>query len=153
MAERHRGVAGVNFPVYKRYDEELTQLRSAIRALCKRFNLVFVFGSNLAGAHGAGAALEAADHFGAEMGVGEGPTGQAYALPTKDEHIETLPPEEIIISVENFLEYAELHPELTFFVTRVGCGLAGLKEEDIAPLFADAPENCILPEGWRHAAE
>lgn len=112
---------------------------------------IFVFGSNLAGRHGRGAALHAHRHCGAQYGIGEGPTGHAYAIPTKDEALRTRPLELINRSVERFLEYARAHPELSFRVTRVGCGLAGYQDKDIAPMFADAPENCDLPDGWRVA--
>lgn len=110
---------------------------------------VFVFGSNLAGRHGKGAALAARREHGAVYGVGIGRTGNAYALPTKDASIRTLPLETIARYVGDFLEYARAHPDLSFQVTRIGCGLAGYREEAIAPLFADAPANCLLPEGWR----
>ena len=109
---------------------------------------IFVFGSNLAGIHGAGAALQAAAIWGAETGCGEGRTGNAFAIPTKDEQINTLPLYFIHACVNDFLEYARAHPELTFLVTRIGCGLAGYKDFEIAPMFANAPENCDLPEGW-----
>lgn len=112
-----------------------------------------MFGSNLAGIHGAGAAHYAHRYFGARYGDGEGRTGNSYALPTKDRQIKTRPLEAIQASVTKFLEYATLHPELGFEVTRVGCGLAGYKDEDIAPMFKGAPVNCELPEGWRDFAD
>lgn len=108
-------------------------------------NEIFVFGSNLAGRHGAGAALLAAKRFGAQRGVGEGLMGQCYALPTKDEFVETLPLNEINRYVAEFLNVAWKHPELTFFVTKIGCGLAGYDVEEIAPLFHKVPANVILP--------
>ena len=107
---------------------------------------VFVFGSNLAGIHGAGAARLAFDRFGAVWGVGIGHQGKTYALPTKDKEIETLPIDEIKKYVDDFLNYAEDHPEFTFLVTKVGCGLAGWSVEDIAPLFSETSENVILPK-------
>lgn len=110
---------------------------------------IFVFGSNLAGRHGKGAALHARKHYGAVYGVGVGRTGNAYAIPTKDENLKTLPLLVIFTHIEYFKLYARKNPDLTFEVTRVGCGLAGYTDADIAPLFKDAPENCILPEGWR----
>lgn len=107
---------------------------------------VFVFGSNLAGRHGAGAALWAAQNRGAVYGVGEGRMGNSYALPTKDRTIRTLPLEYIErYSVGNFLAYACAHPELTFQLTPVGCGLAGYTPSEIAPMFKGAPSNVILP--------
>jgi hypothetical protein len=110
---------------------------------------VFVFGSNLAGQHAGGAALFARQRRGAELGVGEGRTGQAYAIPTCDAWIRPLPLDQISGSVTAFIAYARQHPELTFEITRIGCGIAGFRDDEIAPLFAGAPENCQLPEGWR----
>jgi hypothetical protein len=112
-------------------------------------SFVFVFGSNLAGRHGKGAAYTAQRDYGAEFGVGEGLTGRAYAIPTKDENLRTLPLSEIAVSVETFKAFARKHPEMQFGVTRIGCGLAGYTDIDIAPMFADAPENCELPGDWR----
>ena len=109
---------------------------------------IFVFGSNIAGRHGAGAALEAAKNWDAEYGVGEGRTGQSYAIPTKDKDLNTLPLSSIKLAVLNFLSYAKFHQELTFLVTAIGCGLASYKHEDIAPFFMNAPDNCVLPEEW-----
>jgi len=112
-------------------------------------NEIFVFGSNLAGRHGKGAALTARRDYGAVTGVGMGRTGNAYAIPTKDQTLVVLPLEKIKRYVLAFVAYAHSHPDLTFRVTRVGCGLAGYGDEDVAPFFKGAPENCILPEGWR----
>lgn len=111
--------------------------------------MVFVFGSNLAGRHGAGAARFAAEYYGAKEKVGEGPSGQSYALPTKDNKIKTLPLNHIKDSVDRFIEYAKINPEVDFMVTRVGCGLAGYKNKQIAELFKDAPGNCHLPGVWQ----
>lgn len=108
-------------------------------------NEIFVFGSNLAGRHGAGAALLAAKQFGAKRGVGEGITGYCYALPTKDENIQVLPLREIDCYVVEFLNYAASHPYLTFLVTKIGCGLAGYSVDEIAPMFRNAPKNIVLP--------
>jgi len=110
---------------------------------------VFVFGSNLAGRHGKGAALHARKHHGAQYGVGFGVTGNAFAIPTKDRHLRTLALDEIKRYVDIFVGYAGLHPELEFNVTRIGCGLAGYTDTDIAPMFKDAPSNCHLPSGWK----
>ena len=109
---------------------------------------VFVFGSNLAGRHGKGAALYAKQHYGAIYGQGSGPQGDSYAIPTKSAKLTTLPLSMIAQYVDEFLAYAEAHPETTFLVTRIGCGLAGYQDHQIAPMFRDAPENCKLPEGW-----
>lgn len=110
--------------------------------------VIFVFGSNKAGRHGRGAALYALRHHGAVYGRGIGPQGYSYAIPTKDEQLRTLPLRKIQVFVEQFLDYAHDHPDLTFQVTRVGCGLAGYSDTDISPFFANAPQNCVLPEGW-----
>lgn len=110
---------------------------------------VFVFGSNLAGRHGKGAALFALHHRQAIYGQGVGRQGQSYAIPTKDARLRTLPLSEIAAHVADFLAYALEHPEERFHVTRVGCGLAGYTDRDIAPLFLRSPLNCELPPGWR----
>lgn len=110
---------------------------------------IFVFGSNLAGRHGKGAALVARRDYGAVYGVGVGRTGNAYAIPTKDENLCSLPLDVIQKHVDDFLVYAREHENEWFYVTRVGCGLAGYLDTDIKPFFADAPTNCTLPEGWR----
>jgi hypothetical protein len=112
---------------------------------------VFVFGSNLAGRHGKGAALHASREHGAVHGVGVGRTGNAYAIPTKDAKLRTLPLSEIKNYVDEFLRYAKAHPDLRFEVTRIGCGLAGYTDAQMAPMFADAPASCELPHGWRLA--
>jgi len=108
-------------------------------------NEIFVFGSNKEGCHGGGAAACATDRFGARWGVGVGRTGQCYAIPTMDGSLDL-----IAEYVEGFRCYAKCHPELTFFVTPIGCGIAGWKEEQISPLFSFAHQmaNVILPEGW-----
>lgn len=108
----------------------------------------FVFGSNLQGRHGAGAALTAKTSWGAEQGVGVGPTGNAYALPTKRTPYETLPLDQIQLHVEEFLKHAANHPDVRFQVTAIGTGLAGYKHEQIAPMFEHAPKNCLLPTEW-----
>jgi hypothetical protein len=110
---------------------------------------VFVFGSNLAGRHGKGAALHASRERGAVHGAGVGRTGNAYAIPTKDAKLRALPLSEIKNYVLEFLRYARAHPDLRFEVTRIGCGLAGYTDAQIAPMFAGAPANCDLPPGWR----
>ena len=110
---------------------------------------IFVFGSNLNGWHGKGAALYARQNHGAEYGRGWGRTGSAYAIPTKNERLRAIPLVDIARYVKMFLTYAEAHPELTFKVTAIGTGLAGYKHEEIGPMFAEAPKNCILPDEWQ----
>ncbi len=111
--------------------------------------MIFVFGSNLSGIHGAGAAKFANEQRGAEWGVGEGRTGQSYALPTKEADVATSRPlGEVTKSAAKFIQYAEDHPELQFQLTAVGCGLAGFKSEDIAPLFSATPDNVHYPPEW-----
>jgi len=109
---------------------------------------IFVFGSNLAGRHGKGAARHARASFGAEYGAGIGRTGHAYAIPTKSTSLAVLPLAQIAGYVADFLAYARAHPDLRFQVTAVGTGLAGYRHEDIAPMFREAPSNCDLPPEW-----
>lgn len=109
---------------------------------------IFVFGSNLAGRHGAGAALLALKKFGAISGQGYGLMGRSYGIATKDERIQTLPLDRIQVQVNKFLRFAENNPEKTFLVTQVGCGLAGYSPKDIAPLFDGVPSNVVLPESF-----
>lgn len=116
----------------------------------KKPRSVFVFGSNLRGLHGAGAALTASREYGAMEGIGVGFASQhSYALPTKNQFFRTLPLRDIADEVRIFCALAADLPEDTFVVTRIGCGLAGYTDAQIAPFFKDAPENCELPEGWR----
>ncbi len=110
---------------------------------------IVVFGSNLSGFHGAGAAKTARTDHGALYGVGNGPTGNSYALPTKDKKLNSLPIKEVEKYVEEFIDYAQRHPELKFKVTKIGCGLAGFLDAEIAPLFQNAPDNCEFDEGWK----
>jgi hypothetical protein len=114
---------------------------------------IFVFGSNEAGRHGLGAALEAAKYWGAEYGVGEGRTGQSYAIPTKDRYLDVLRLTEIRLCIQRFMRYAKENDDLTYLVTRIGCGLAGYTETQIAPMFRTwespvIPRHIILPTGW-----
>lgn len=106
---------------------------------------IFVFGSNLAGNHAGGAARIAREKFGAIMGQGEGLQGQSYAIPTMQGGVETIKP-----YVDQFIEFARECDQNTFYVTRIGCGIAGFKDEDIAPLFEDALElyNVRLPKSF-----
>lgn len=107
---------------------------------------VFVFGSNLAGRHGKGAALWARQHRSAIYGRGEGLQGNCYAIPTKDAQLRTLSIDDIANHVCHFLEFALSHPEMTFQVTPIGCGLAGYEPKDIAWMFdAPCPRNVLLP--------
>lgn len=109
----------------------------------------FVFGSNDAGVHGAGAAAIAVKLHGAVFGRSYGHHGNSFAIPTKDEWIETLPLETIHDYVRGFIAYAKGHRKVTFKVTRIGCGLAGYTDEQIAPMFKDAPANCRFDEKWK----
>lgn len=109
---------------------------------------VFVFGSNLAGRHGKGAAQTARRHFGAVYGVGTGRTGQAYAIPTKDHTLQPLLLRLIAAHVADFLAYAHANLNTNFFVTAVGTGLAGYTHAQMAPLFKGHPPNCLLPDEW-----
>lgn len=107
---------------------------------------IFVFGSNLAGIHGAGAAKLAAQKFGAILGKGAGIQGNSYGIPTKDFSIETLGFSDIQKHVEDFISFAKQNPKKTFLVTLIGCGLAGYDPKDIAPLFNSVPLNVVLPK-------
>jgi len=108
-------------------------------------NEVFVFGSNLQGMHAGGAARIAHERFGALWGQGVGMQGQSYAIPTMQGGVETIEP-----YVEEFMDYAFRHRELTFLVTRIGCGIAGFTAQQIAPLFLKVIdlENVILPKDF-----
>lgn len=108
-------------------------------------NEVFVFGSNLAGAHGGGAARAAYNKFGAVWGRGVGLFGRSYAIPTMQGGVETIKP-----YVDEFIRFAKEHDELEFLVTRIGCGIAGFRDSEIAPLFKEAidVENIILPRSF-----
>ena len=112
--------------------------------------MIFVFGSNLRGRHGAGAALFAAKHHGAKEGVGEGLTGNAYALPTCGWRIEPLPLADVDAAIARFCDFARSRPDLTFGLTPVGCGLAGHKKSDIwASLKRHGlPANVWLTSTW-----
>lgn len=124
---------------------------------CKRFHLaspgIFVFGSNLAGIHGAGAARDAHRLHDARYGVGSGFTGSAYAIPTKGKRLEILNIKEIEYYVEEFVCWTISENKHTvypywYFVTPIGTGLAGFKHSQIAPLFQGAV-NCWFPDIWR----
>lgn len=106
---------------------------------------IFVFGSNLQGMHGGGAARIAYERFGAIWGQGVGLQGKCYGIPTMHGGVEAIKP-----YVDEFIAFAKANPHFTFLVTKIGCGIAGFKEEEIAPLFADAlqVENIVLPESF-----
>ena len=108
-------------------------------------NEIFVFGSNLAGAHGGGAARLAYNRFGAIWGQGVGMQGQSYAIPTMQGGVDTIRP-----YVDEFIKFARENRNLIFLVTRIGCGIAGFTDDEISPLFKQAHEvdNIILPVGW-----
>ena len=110
---------------------------------------IFVFGSNLAGRHGAGAALCARKDHGAIYGMGRGLQGHSYAIPTKDHNIKTLPLNEIRFYVNSFLLFAKENPDMIFNVTPIGCGLAGYRATDIAPMFVGYTENVRLPKEFQ----
>lgn len=116
--------------------EKITEL-----SMCE----VFVFGSNLRGHHNGGAARMAHSRFGAEWGVGVGPTGKCYAIPTMHGGVEDIKP-----YVDDFVEYVRNHPDKRFLVTRIGCGIAGFTDREIAPLFKDVKDtpNVCLPKEW-----
>ena len=111
-------------------------------------NEIFCFGSNLRGVHGKGAALQAYRDFGAEYGVGEGLTGQCYALPTLGRNLEQLTGICLASVISKFNATVREHPELQFLLTKVGCGLAGYDEEYMKSFFTESPSNVIKPEGW-----
>ena len=106
---------------------------------------VFVFGSNLAGAHGGGAARIAYEKFGAIYGQGVGLQGQCYAIPTMQGGVETIQP-----YVDEFIQFAKENPNLFFYVTRIGCGIAGFSDKEIAPLFKEAVrlKNVRIPKSF-----
>lgn len=136
---RHRPPMAILKPQY--HKPEFTPERIDKLADCE----VFVFGSNLAGRHGGGAAYAAYKKFGAIMGQGVGMQGQSYAIPTMQGGVETIRP-----YVDEFIEYAKAHPKKVFLVTRIGCGIAGFTDEEIAPLFKDALRvpNIVLPQSF-----
>ena len=123
---------GIERPAYT--PERITRLLS---------DEVFVFGSNLAGMHAGGAARIACERFGAIWGQGIGLQGQSYAIPTMQGGVDTIKP-----YVDDFIAFARSHHNLFFYVTRIGCGIAGFQDREIAPLFAEAKEirNICLPE-------
>jgi len=123
-------------------------------------NEIFVFGSNEAGIHGAGAARIAFLKFGAEMGLGNGLSGNSYAIPTKDRNVETLPLDKVKSYIDEFIGFVLNHQNLTFYLTKIGCGLAGFTIEEIKNIFWEVieeyrtesskeqylPSNLIIPK-------
>ena len=105
-------------------------------------NEIFVFGSNGQGAHLGGAAATAVHKFGAKMGQAEGLQGQSYAINTMDSE------DEMYAQIGRFLDFAKSHPELTFLVTEIGCGIAGYNPEQIGPHFKECPKNVVLPKAF-----
>lgn len=127
--------------MYRISSDKITELKD---------NEIFVFGSNLEGRHGGGAALLAYRKWGAVWGQGVGLQGQCYGIPTMHGG-----PEKIKPYVDEFIEFARNHKELNFLVTEIGCGIAGFSPEDIAPLFAEAidVENIYLPKRFVEVIE
>lgn len=113
---------------------------------------IFVFASNLGGFHGAGSAREALKNHGAMYGIGVGLWGKSYAIPTKDSNLDVLTLDVIENYIIQFVEFAKTKPEWVFNIVAIGCGLAGFKPEDIAPMFDGAPSNCNLPSEFKKHA-
>lgn len=114
-------------------------------------NQIFVFGSNIRGHHAGGAALQAFESFGAEYGVGEGLTGSCYAFPTLDENMQPLHVGELHCAKHAFYRCVRAHPELTFLLTKVGCGIAQIPEWQMKKMFEDSGKykNIVLPPEWQ----
>lgn len=110
---------------------------------------IFVFGSNLAGRHGAGSAKEAFKNHGAIYGCGIGLQGQSYAIPTKDFNLQTIPLDQIWLHVHYFKTFAYVHSSWQFDLVAIGCGLAGYKPEQIAPMFMICSPNVNLPKEFK----
>lgn len=141
--EKKAGTRGAILPGGTRFGQDLYDRLFPPKPTGKE---VFVFGSNLKGIHGKGAALTAAREYGAIRGQGIGPQGNAYAIPTKSTPSQTLPLPEIKKYVDEFLDYAKANPGTRFNLTAIGTGLAGYKVDDIAPMFKNAPSNVIMPK-------
>jgi hypothetical protein len=114
------------------------------------YKQVFVFGSNLAGHHAGGAALQAKEKFGAVEGVGEGVTGRCYAFPTLDEDMKRRDVRDLVESVRNLYDCCRDNSDKEFLLTKVGCGIAGYKESFMKSLFKNPPKNLIVPNQWKH---
>ena len=154
MFQRHRRSKDIYYAKVSRnclHDEDFFNEKAAAERVTPdkvealRPGQIFVFGSNLAGHHDGGAAYVAYRKFGAVYGQGVGLQGQCYAIPTMQGGVDTIRP-----YVDEFIEFAAAHRDLTFFVTRIGCGIAGFKPEQIAPLFerAVALPNVYLPKSF-----
>ncbi len=113
-------------------------------------NEIFCFGSNFAGRHGKGAALIALRKFGAKYGQGTGLMGQSYGIATKDKNLKVLSLDKIAVQINKFIRFAIARVDLEFLITEIGCGLAGYKPKDIAPIFfnSELPNNISLPESF-----
>lgn len=111
-------------------------------------NTLFVYGSNAAGRHGKGAALDALHNHGAKYGIGLGLQGSSYAIPTKDRNLRVLDFRQVAFYVADFIEFTKEHPEYSYFVTAVGTGLAGFPHFSMAPLFKNI-NNAWLPDRWK----
>ena len=156
MFQRHRRSKDIYYAKVSRnclHDEDFFNEKAAAERVTPdkvealRPGQIFVFGSNLAGHHDGGAAYVALRKFGAVYGQGVGLQGQCYAIPTMQGGVDTIRP-----YVDEFIEFAATHRDLTFFVTRIGCGIAGFKDEEIAPLFERAvalPNVCLPKSFWR----
>jgi hypothetical protein len=112
--------------------------------------MIFVFGSNLAGRHGKGAALYAKKHMGAIYGQGEGLQGQSYAIPTKDANLSPLTLDQVQSAIGRFCQFARDNPDMTFALTPVGCGLAGFNKRDVWGMLKmhGMPPNVYLTSNW-----
>ena len=130
---------------YQYHDE------SIIKTLAE--DTTFVFGSNLAGEHSSGAAKTALEHFGALNGVGRGWSGQSFAIPTMNEHLQQMPLSQIQHYIDDFKTYTKNHPKNKYFLTSIGCGIAGYKVEEIAPMFKGISHNVIFPASFRPFVE
>jgi len=124
---------------------------SIIKTLAE--DTIFVFGSNLAGQHTEGAAKTALEHFGALNKVGRGWSGQSFAIPTMNEHLQQMPLSQIQHYIDDFKIYTKNHPKMRYFITSLGCGTAGYKIEEIAPMFKGISHNVIFPASFRPFVE
>lgn len=126
--------------------KQMTATNNTIDTLAP--NEVFVFGSNMAGAHGGGAALTALKKFGAVGGIGEGLVSQCYAFPTLNVDYTKRSEDELVLSTMILRATAESLTAVTFYLTKVGCGIAGFDEDYMKMFFTDMPPNVVKPEGW-----